>query len=559
MVPNNKTIERYTVAEGKSPGHLGSAVEVLMRKGFQPYGPTLQHGLAFAQVMVVYKEVLGFLGVIDEDSPYLLHPDEGEAWVPEPYSDPDPFIIRNVIGNWQREIHRSESPYTLPDTPVTIEDTDGNVLLVTIVSSIKGEKLTVAPLPAADADVTVNTVFFGSATSGGDLEVPVVNTDDDPVGAIISGKVVVPDATFSIDGTQVDTVASGADLDVTVTLDGNPTTPTYNSGTKVLAVTGGTSPSISIAVSDTTPNAGDTITITATPSAGYSPTAYVYWIEDGTVSHLLAEQAGNTLNVLVDVLGDWTVRVESTDGTDRVFGTDTVSVQSAIPTNGLVWWADPIIRQRISGLIYEDFSAGNLLGRFVNAPVLSQLNGGSVDFNGITQRIDAIGGTSSFAFVKNTHEFTFAAFVRWDNLTQRFLFGNAVVSAERGFVLGLDSLVSNRLRIIISRGASGSNIIYDSPVNAITDTDWHHIAITCDGIGSAQWYIDGVPVTTTTTVNGTAALGTGSDTRAVEIGAASYFSEYFNGEIGPSLMWNRELTPTEVTTVFDNDKSRYGF
>jgi len=229
-----------------------------------------------------------------------------------------------------------------------------------------------------------------------------------------------------------------------------------------------------------------------------------------------------------------------------------------IPTNGLVWWADPLLFQRISGQFYEDFSGNNHIGTFINGPVLSKTGGGKVTYNGVNQRIDQIGGISTFSFVSNTHRFTFAAFMRWDNLTQRFFFGNNALTAEKGFYVGLDSISSNQLRFVVQRGVGGAAIIYASPNNAIADTNWHHIAITCDGIGNSQWYVDGSPVTTSTDIFGTAALGTGNDTRPVEIGAASFVSQFFAGDIGPSLMWNRQLSGAEITDVFNNDRSRYG-
>jgi hypothetical protein len=366
------------------------------------------------------------------------------------------------------------------------------------------------------------------------------------------------DGTVEINGDQVATVASGGLVNIMVEQDGNPVgtfDPNTNSWVIPPCGAGG---SVSLAISNTSPNVGDTITLTAT--ADFAATNYLFFVQQNGLLFPIpwVNDTDNVITWTVDVNGPVDVRVLATDGTVRVWGIETVTTVNLIPTNGLVWWSDPLLFQRISGIAYEDFSGNDLLGSFVNAPALSKSGGGTVTYNGVNQRIDQIGGVSTFSFVSNTHQFTFAAFVRWDNLTQRFFFGNNVLTAGKGFFVGLDISFSNQLRFAVQRGVGGANIVYHSPNNAIADTNWHHIAVTCDGIGNAQWYVDGSPVTTSTAIFGTAALGTGNDTRPVEIGAASYSSQFFAGDIGPSLMWNRQLSGAEITDVFNNDRSRYG-
>ncbi len=227
----------------------------------------------------------------------------------------------------------------------------------------------VSGITAPDATVLINGNQFDTVASGDAIDLPVVNGGSNPVGSEQAGEWVIgnstvtingtqvgdivaedslpiaveldgspsgtwnagtqtwevtsapcADATFSIDGTQVDTVASGADLDVSVELNGSPVTPTYNSGTKVIGVTGGVSGSISVAVSDATPNFGDTITITATPT-NYTPTSYLFFAFDGSSVEFIAEQAGNAVNWSVTLLGAFDIYALGTDGATETFGT----------------------------------------------------------------------------------------------------------------------------------------------------------------------------------------------------------------------------------------------
>jgi hypothetical protein len=183
--------------------------------------------------------------------------------------------------------------------------------------------------PCADGLLGINgNAGLVSVPSGGTANVEVQQGGVN-VGSWNGTRWIVPPcapATFSIDGTQVDTIASGADLNVSVELNGSPVMPTYNSGTKVIGVTGGVSAALSVSVSDATPDFGDTITITAT-ATGFVPTQYQFLLFNGSVT-LLAQQVGNTLNWTVNVIGgNYDIYVLATDGASNTYGVDAVSIQ----------------------------------------------------------------------------------------------------------------------------------------------------------------------------------------------------------------------------------------
>jgi hypothetical protein len=92
-----------------------------------------------------------------------------------------------------------------------------------------------APLPCADATVTVNSTAFGTAPSGGSLDVPVVNGGSNPVGAIQAGQVVIANNATFINGVQVTDQEAEIDANIAVELDGNPS-GTWNAGTQTWEV-----------------------------------------------------------------------------------------------------------------------------------------------------------------------------------------------------------------------------------------------------------------------------------------------------------------------------------
>jgi hypothetical protein len=85
--------------------------------------------------------------------------------------------------------------------------------------------------------------------------------------------------------------------------------------------------SVSLAVSDISPNAGDTVTLTATPS-GFTPTSYQFLLFNGSVT-LLSQQSGNTYNWTVNVpAGNYSIYVLATDGATDVFDSQDVTVNA---------------------------------------------------------------------------------------------------------------------------------------------------------------------------------------------------------------------------------------
>jgi hypothetical protein len=95
----------------------------------------------------------------------------------------------------------------------------------------------------------------------------------------------------------------------------------------------------------------------------------------------------------------------------------------------------------------------------------------------------------------------------------------------------------------------GTSVItsnYDVPSNT-----YLHIVATADG-SNVKLYQNGVLVNTNPqTVN------PGSNIKDVLIGK-DWTNNYFNGLLSTTQIYNRALTATEVTTIYNATKSRYG-
>jgi len=103
---------------------------------------------------------------------------------------------------------------------------------ISVVAELVGSIVTTC----ADATVTVNSIPFGTAPSGGGLNVPVVNGGSNPVGAIQAGQFVIGNNATFINTVQVTDQEAEVDANIAVELDGNPS-GSWNAMTQTWEVT----------------------------------------------------------------------------------------------------------------------------------------------------------------------------------------------------------------------------------------------------------------------------------------------------------------------------------
>jgi hypothetical protein len=86
--------------------------------------------------------------------------------------------------------------------------------------------------------------------------------------------------------------------------------------------------------------------------------------------------------------------------------------------------------------------------------------------------------------------------------------------------------------------------------SAITNNEWHHLVFTYTfgTASSAQWYIDGVPISGSW-VGGTGNVAPAKNNESLQIGRWST-SEHFTGLIDDVRIYNRALSASEVATLY---------
>jgi hypothetical protein len=326
-------------------------------------------------------------------------------------------------------------------------------------------------------------------------------------------------------------------------------------------------PSVSLAVSDTTPDTGDTITLTTT-AMGFVPTNYVFYARQGSDLYLLGQNGTGVLNWVVDLIGAFTLFVNADDTLTGSFnvGGNSVTSTGIIIQAGLQLHLDPHF-SGISGTNYPDLSPFGRDGTLINSPTVdTSLNGGNILFNGVNQRIGNIGAVADFSFIQNTAVFTIMGWFNPAVTTGRqFAMSTATGTAQNGFFLTVPETTSygapippltRAITLLLFRGSSGVAYYIYSDL-AINTTGWVHVAITMNGLGTGQIYRNGEFLNTMNQNPSGYTLASGNSSNQLNVGSLQT-SFFYNGRIAPVQIYNAPLSAAQVMFNFNVERSRYG-
>jgi hypothetical protein len=175
--------------------------------------------------------------------------------------------------------------------------------------------------------------------------------------------------------------------------------------------------------------------------------------------------------------------------------------------------------------------------------------GTAFQFNGTNATITT---NNNMAFMFN-NAFTFSFWIKPTNFSVNspiiHNFPNAGGEGQRGFQLVLETNARLRFRYIRPGNLSG-NFSSDS---AILANQWSHVVFTFDLVtGAYQFYTNGTVVKSSNYLVGTSILyPTNTTLNYGQIGSTSY-----NGGLDGFNIWNRVLTQTEVTELYNSGNGK---
>ena len=214
-----------------------------------------------------------------------------------------------------------------------------------------------------------------------------------------------------------------------------------------------------------------------------------------------------------------------------------------IVTNGLIFNLDGSWPNSYSGTTtWFDLSSSNKNATLINRPTLSTANGGSVQFD----------GSDDYATVNQTltTPITITGFVKYNDQSQ----GNNTwidVSPHTVLVISINRTGIGDTYVYIGNGSSWSATPAINASQKILVNTWYHLAFVSNG-SSSTLYINGVNVGSS--IYSPSGYGT-----SYRLGSIVYNSEWLDGNIGNTQIYNRALSPAEIMQNFYAQGPRFGY
>ena len=326
-------------------------------------------------------------------------------------------------------------------------------------------------------------------------------------------------------------------------------------------------PTISIA--GTSFCAGQSTTLTATPSTG----TFVWEVDTGSGYNVISGQTNNTISV--NTAGDYRAKVTDANGCTSDYSNVLAITQFASPSVTIATVPGTTICSGDTATLTANPTGGSgpytylwstsAISQAINvSPTTTTTYSVTVtDSNGCTatasQEITASTAGTAIAAIDNNDTMTFngtdqyiqlsnevnhgttntlSFWINSSNTGTRDIFG---ANTNGGYLLKALN-ASNTVSYRTSAGARTFDLSGLSS-NPMKDGDWHHIAFTRNSSNLIQLYVDGSPV-------GSAQSLTGNTLFEI-IGANYGKTVFFDGKLDEVAVWNTALSTCDIKGIYD--------
>ena len=212
-----------------------------------------------------------------------------------------------------------------------------------------------------------------------------------------------------------------------------------------------------------------------------------------------------------------------------------------------------------AGIYTKDISGNNNHGTLTNGPVWKQIQTPlfltqSVDFDGTNDYI-SVSDSDVFSFGDSSTDspFSISGWIKMDDATKFRILGKGDASGDYEWLFTTSS--DDGLYLLLYDGDTSNRIdAYVTTTVTTLEGDWIYVTATYDGSGlntGIEIYINGVQqsITRGSTGSYTAMHNYGIGPK---IGyGGTVFGGYSNGKVSQIILWNKELTSSEVETLYN--------
>jgi hypothetical protein len=205
-----------------------------------------------------------------------------------------------------------------------------------------------------------------------------------------------------------------------------------------------------------------------------------------------------------------------------------------------------------AGTAWIDLSSYGNTGTLINGPTYNSSNGGSIVLNGSNGYV-SIPHNSVMNLTEN-HTISVWFYQTAATAGWAALFGKGTGDGDEQYCLLIDA---SRTNVYYDIGGGGGPYIQPTTLSFSLNT-WYHLVVTQSRSGTTstlKLYVNGVDKSSSTLGQ---SITPNTNTNALTLGVARGTSFPFPGRIAKFSMYNRTLTTTEIGSIFDATRARFG-
>lgn len=197
-----------------------------------------------------------------------------------------------------------------------------------------------------------------------------------------------------------------------------------------------------------------------------------------------------------------------------------------------------------SGTVWTDLIGGKQFN-LINSPTYDSSNGGKINF---------IANNSQYAecstSLQSLPEFTTSVWHYWDGTNN----GALPCILTEIYVGGSINYILGSLQGSVAQSGYFNGGFQISPQFNLTPNTWYQIVTTCDASQNVNVYVNNTLISTTPTTGSQPS----SSNAGIRLMRRWDDNDYFGGYLSTVGIYNKALTQTQVSSIFNATKSRYG-